>query len=181
MSSIEIFLEFWHTKPSAPEYKIAEAYEKVKADLESKQSDLLRLIRPQRTSKGLIPVFLEGAENLVSEFEHAEKHLAEVRADIETYLKLCESQTSTNGLNDRLMRAKHAIAEASIEAKHAIVHAFHETDSLSQIEVMDDPKVQSALDNRDRIQSQLGPVVEDLQNRISKIKEILNKYNRIEI
>ncbi len=181
MSDITVFLEFWQKKPGAPECKIVDAYKEAKNDFERKQADLLRLIRPQRTSKGLVPVFLGGAEDRVLEFEQAENRLFEVKGDIEAYLALTEGQASMSGLTDRLMRAKRAIAEASLEAKGALARAVQETNPLSHLEVLDDPKVQSAMDNRDRIQGQLGPVVEDIQNRISKIKEIQNKYNRIEI
>lgn len=181
MSDIQTFLDFWQKKPGAPEFKIVEAYNKARNDLERRQTELLKMIRPQKTSKGFIPVFLDGADNLSSEFEQAESHLAEITNDIESYLTLADGQPSLIGLNDRLIRAKHSIAEAILEAKSAIIHAVHDTEALSQLEVMDNPKVQSAMDKRDRVQDQLGPVVEDLQSRISRIKGIINKYNRVEI
>jgi hypothetical protein len=37
------------------------------------------------------------------------------------------------------------------------------------------------MDKRDQTQRQLGPVVEDLESRISKVKAILEKYDRIVI
>ena len=43
------------------------------------------------------------------------------------------------------------------------------------------PAVQAAMDKRDQAQRQFGPVVEDLQDRISKIKGILVKYNEMEL
>ena len=43
------------------------------------------------------------------------------------------------------------------------------------------PEVQAEMDERDQTQRQLGPVVEDLQDRISKIKAILGKYDIIVI
>jgi hypothetical protein len=37
------------------------------------------------------------------------------------------------------------------------------------------------MDKKDQTQRQLEPVVEDLQGRISKVKAILEKYNKIVI
>ena len=181
MSDITVFFDFWQKKSGAPESKIVKEYMEAKSNLESKQTDLLKLIIPRRTAKGLVPVFKEGAEDRLSEFEIAESHLSEIKGDIETYLALADGQPSMILLNDRLMRAKHAIADAVMETKQAIIHAVQETKVHSQIEVLDYPEVQSAMDDRDRIQGQLEPVIEDLQNRIAKIKDIQNKYARIEI
>jgi hypothetical protein len=43
------------------------------------------------------------------------------------------------------------------------------------------PEVQASMDKRDQAQRQLGPVVEDLESRISKIRAILGKYDKITI
>ena len=178
---IDAFLEFWKQKPNSPEGKIAEAYNQALLDFDNKQAGLLRHLRPQKANGKLIPVFAEGSEQLISGFEAAEKDLMEVRADIETYLKLTEGQPSMNLLTDKLHRAKLAITGTSFDARRALERALRDTKSSSMEEIEDLPAVQAAMDKRDQAQRQFGPVVEDLQDRISKIKGILEKYNIMEL
>ena len=178
---IDAFLEFWKQKPNSPEGKIAEAYNQALLDFDDKQTGLLRHLRPQKANGKLIPIFAEGSEKLISGFEEAEKDLKEVRADIETYLKLTEGQPSMNLLADKLHRAKLAITGTSFDARRALERALRDTKSSSMEEIEDLPAVQAAMDKRDQTQRQFGPVVEDLQDRISKIKGILEKYNVMEL
>ena len=179
--SINDFMEFWQNKPNSAEGKIAEAYNKALHDFDSKQTGLLRCLRPQKANGKLIPVFAEGSEQLIAGFEEAETRLADVKVDIETYLVLTEGQPSMGGLTDKLFRAKRQIAEASLEARRTLERTLRETDSASIEEIEDMPEVQAAMDKRDQAQRQLGPVVEDLQGRVLKIKAILEKHNQIGI
>jgi hypothetical protein len=178
-SGIDAFLEFWQQKSNSPEGKMAEAYNEALHDFDSRQTGLLKYIRPQKASGKLIPVFAQGSEGLIAGFEESEKHLTEVRADIESYLTLTEGQPSMSGLNDKLFRARRAITEASLDARRALERALRETNSSSMEEIEGMPEVQAEMDKRDQTQRQLGPVVEDLQDRISKIKTILGKYDII--
>jgi hypothetical protein len=178
-TEIDSFIEFWRQKQNSPEGKVAEAYSQALHDFDQRQNGLLRYIRPQKTGGKLTPVFSEGSEQLIAGFEEADKHLGEVRTDIEAYLALTEGQPSMNGLTDKLFRAKRAITETSLDARRALERALRETNSSSMDEIEDLPEVQAAMDKRDQTQRQLGPVVEDLQNRISKAKTILEKYDRI--
>ena len=180
-ASIDAFLEFSQTKPNSPEGRVAEAYNQSLHDLDHKQNGLLQYIRPQKAGGKMIPVFAEGSEQLIAGFEEADKHLGEVRTDIEAYLALTEGQPSMNFLTDKLFRAKRAITETSLDARRALERALRETNSSSMDEIEDLPEVQAAMDKRDQTQRQLGPVVEDLQDRISKAKAILEKYNQIKI
>ena len=180
-SGIDAFLEFWQQKPNSPEGKMAEAYNEALHDFDSKQTGLLRYIRPHKTSSKLIPVFSEGSEGLIAGFEEAEKHLEDVRADIKAYFVLTEGQPSMSGLNEKLFRARRAITEASLDARRTLERALRETNSSSMEEIEGMPEVQTSMDKRDQAQRQLGPVVEDLQDRISKVKTILEKYDRIVI
>ena len=179
MNDIEAFLGA--TKHGSSESKMVEAYLRAKSDLESKQFNLLKCIRSKKTSSGLIAVFPSGSEGIVTEVEDAEKALADIRADIETYLTLTDGQPSISSLTDKLFRARRAIAEASIEARCTLERALREANSSSMEEIEGLPEVQTAMDKRDQMQRQLGPVVEDLQDRISKVKAILEKYDRIVI
>ncbi len=179
--SIDAFLEFWKQKPNSPEGKIAEAYNRALLDFDNKQMGLLRHLRPQKANGKLIPVFVEGSEQLISGFEEAEKHLKVVQADIETYLRLMEGQSSMNLLLDKLIRAKRAISETSFDARRALERALRDTKSSSMEEIEDLPAVQAAMDKKDQAQRQFGPVVEDLQDRISRAKAILEKYNKMEL
>jgi predicted RNA-binding Zn ribbon-like protein len=178
---IDAFLDFWQQKPGSPEGKMAEAYHRAVLDFDNRQTGLLKSIRPQKASGKLIPVFVEGSEQLIAGFEEAETHLAEVRADIEAYLALTDGQPSMSGLNDKLFRARRGIAEASLEARRTLERALRETNSSSMEEIEGVPAVQAAMDKKDQTQRQLEPVVEDLQGRISKVKAILEKYNKIVI
>jgi len=179
MSDIESFLEA--AKHGSSESKMVEAYLRAKSELESKQFNLVRCIRSKKTSSGLVAVFPSGSEDIAREVEDAEKALADIRADIETYLTLTDGQPSISSLTDRLFRARRAIAEASLEARRALERALRDTNSSSMEEIEGLPEVQTAMDKRDQTQRQLGPVVEDLQDRISKIKAILGKYDMIVI
>jgi hypothetical protein len=180
-AEIDAFLEFWKQKPNSPEGKIAEAYNASLHDFDTQQAGLLGYIRPQKSGGKLVPVFAEGSEALIAEFEQAEKYLDEVQKDITAYLALMDGQPSMNGLTDKLLRAKRAIAETSLEARRALERALRETNSSSIDEIQDSPEVQAAMDKRDDTQRRLGPIVEDLQSRISKAKVILEKYNKIEL
>jgi hypothetical protein len=180
-AEIDAFLEFWKQKPNSPEGKMTEAYHQALRDFDTQQASLLRYIRPQKSSGKLVPVFVEGSEQLIVSFEQAEKHLDEVQADITAYLALMDGQPSMNGLTDKLLRAKRAITETSLEARRALERALRETNSSSIDEIQDLPDVQAAMDKRDDAQRRLGPIVEDLQSRISKAKTILEKYNKIEL
>lgn len=178
---IDAFLEFWKQKPNSPEGRITEAYNQSLLDFDNKQTGLLRCLRPQKTNGKLIPVFSEGSEQLIEGFDEAEKHLGEVQADIKAYLALTDGQPSMNGLTDKLFRAKRAIAETALDARRALERALRDTKSSSMEEIEDLPTVQAAMDKRDQAQRQFGPVVEDLQDRISKIKGILEKYNKMDL
>jgi len=180
-SGIDVFLEFWEQKPNSPEGKIAEAYSHALLDFDNRQMALLRHLRPQKANGKLIPVFAEGSDQLASGFEEAEKHMKEVRGDIETYLKLTEGLPSMNLLADKLHRAKLAITGTSFDARRALERALRDTKSSSMEEIEDLPVVQAAMDKRDQTQRQFGPVVEDLQDRISRAKAILEKYNKMEL
>jgi hypothetical protein len=167
-SGIDAFLEFWQQKPNSPEGKIAGAYKGALNDFERRQTGLLRYIRPQKTNGKLIPVFAEGSEGLITGFEDAEKHLADIQADIQAYLALTDGQPSMSGLTDKLFRARRAITEASLDARRTLERALRETNSSSMEEIEDLPEVQSAMDKRDQTKRQLEPTVEDLQSRISR-------------
>lgn len=168
-------------KLNSPSGKIIEAYNLAEAEFDNKQTGLIRYIRPQKANGKLIPVFAEGSEQLIAGFEVAEKHLADVRADIENYVALTDGQPSMSGLTDKLLRARRQITETSLDARRALERALRETNSSSMEEIEDLPAVQTAMDKRDQTQRQLGPVVEDLQDRISKAKVILEKYDQIMI
>jgi hypothetical protein len=180
-ASIDTFLEFCKQKPNSPEGKIAEAYSQALLDFDNKQMGLLRHLRPQKANGKLIPVFVEGSEQLIAGFEEAEKHLKVVQADIETYLELTEGHPSMNLLLDTLHRAKLAITGTSFDARRALERALRDAKSSSMEEIEDLPAVQAAMDKRDQAQRQFGPVVEDLQDRISRAKAILEKYNKMEL
>ena len=179
MNGVEAFLEA--AKHGSSESKMVEAYMRAKSDFENKQSNLVRCIRSKKTSSGLVAVFPSGSEDIAKEVEDAEKALADIRENIKAYLTLTDGQPSISSLTDKIFRARRAIAEASLEARCTLERALREANSSTMEEIEGLPEVQTAMDKRDQAQRQLGPVVEDLQDRISKIKAILGKYDVIVI
>lgn len=122
------------------------------------------------------------SQGLLSKLLHrrAKEILADV-SHIQAYLALTDAQPAMVGLTDKLFRARRQITETSLDARRAIERALRETNSSSMDEIEDLPTVRISLDKRDQTQRQLGPVVEDLQDRIAKVRAILEKYNKIEI
>ena len=96
------------------------------------------------------------AQQLIAGFEDAEKHLAEVRADIEAYLALTGGKPSMSGLNDKLFRARRGIAEASLESRRALERALRETNSSSLEEIEGDPKYRLQWTKKIRLKANLG-------------------------
>lgn len=178
---IETFLDFWQQKPNSPEGKVADAYNEALHEFDTRQAGLLRYIRPLKANGKLIPAFSEGSEALIAGFEEAEKNLADIAADIEAYLTFTEGQPSMSGLTERLVRSRRAITEASLDSRRTLERALRGTNAATLEDIEGLPEVQTAMDKKDQAQRQLGPVVEDIQNRISKIKAILEKYDRISI
>jgi len=169
------FLKYWQGKADAPESKLAQAHESATADFEIQHNELLKSIRPQKTSKGLIAVFFApAAEEIAPHLEEAEKHLKEVETDIETFLKLTEGE-GLNRLVEDLSRTRRAIDNSALETENVLKRAMAHS-GLSALEAESQEVVQSAMDKRDRIQAELKPKLDDLQSRVSKAKEILERY-----
>lgn len=168
------FLKYWQGKADAPESKLAQAHESATADFEIQHDELLKSIRPQKTSKGLIAVFAPSAEEIAPRLEEAEKHLKEVEADIVAFLKLTDCE-GLNRLVENLSRTRRAIDNSALETKNVMQRAMAHS-GLSALEAERLEVVQASLDKRDRIKAELKPKLDDLQSRVSKAKEILERY-----
>ena len=86
-----------------------------------------------------------------------------------------------SGLNENYSELGEQLPKLRLDSRRALEQALRDTNSSSLEEIEGLPEVQTAMDKRDQTQRQLGPIVEDLQDRISKIKTILGKYDIIVI
>ncbi|MGB5100894.1 MAG: hypothetical protein WBN94_09905 [Methanothrix sp.] len=172
----ERFCKFWQQKPDTPEGKLASAYTRAQADFESKQSGLTKYIRPKKTTNGLIAVFVDGAEEVVAQIEESEKHVLEVSSDIEAFLGFSGGEMALSALADHLIRARRQLADANMDARHALERAIRMKTALSAREAEGLPEVQATYDRRDRLQAELGPNIKELERKLASSKAILQKY-----
>ncbi len=163
-------------KAGTPESQVANAYKKAMADFESVQSGLLKSLRVEKTTKGLVPVFAAEAEGLVAILQDAEQHLKDVQKDIEDFLELTGGEPSLNGLSEALIRARRTISNVTFEANAIREKTVRQNKSMSPLEAEQLEVVQHAFDKRDRIKAELEPEIEMLQDKLSKANAILNKY-----
>ncbi len=156
---------------------IEEAYEAAQADLSSKQAALLVYIRPKKTASGWGAEFVgDGAVDAISNVEAADKHLADVKKDHEAFLKLTDGEPTLSGLLDKLSRARRILSDAELDARHSLERAIRTNAAMSTHEAEGLPEVQSALDKRDRVKNEKGPIISDLESRVREAKKILAKY-----
>ncbi len=175
MMTIDEFLE--GVKPESKESKLAEAYKHALADFESEQSRLLKCLRVEKTSKGIIPVFSSEAESLALSLKEAESRVTLVRSDIEAFLQVTGSEPSLLGLADKLARSRRTLSNVTLEASNVRAHAIRQNPKMSALEVESLEPVQAALDKKDRAQAELEPLITDLETRLSKARAILEKYD----
>lgn len=157
---------------------IDEAYNQARVDLDRKQAELLTYIRPRKTGNGWGASFVgDGAEDVISGVDAADRRLADVRADYEAFLKLTDGEPTLAPLLEKLARASRVLSDAELEARRAVEHSVRVNKGMSVREAEGLPVVQVAYDKRDRLQSEVGPVIETLRGKVQQAKAILEKYN----
>lgn len=174
MTTIEAFLK--DVKPDTQEGNLAEAYRQALGDFESRQSDLLKCLRAEKTGKGLMPVFSPEAENLMPGFQEAESRMAAIKDDIEKFLALTEGEASLAGLVDRLNRHRRTLQNVELEARNIRERAVRRSPEMTPLEAESQEVVQAAFDKRDRVQAELQPAITELEGRLSAAKAILERY-----
>lgn len=174
MMTIEGFLK--GVKPDTQEDHMAQAYNNARDTFESRQSALLKCLRAEKTSKGLIPVFSREAENLMPRLQEAEGRMTAIRADIEKFLALTEGEASLVVLVDRLSRHRRTLQNVELEARNIRERAVRGNPKMTPLEAESLEVVQIAFDKRDRVQAELQPIIKDLEARLSEAREILERY-----
>lgn len=164
-------------KSGSAESKLAGAYNQALANFESIQSDLVKCLRVEKTTKGLHPIFAAEAEGFSVKLTEAEHHLDEVQKDIEAYLALTDGEVSLDSLTEKLIRYRRTISNVTFEANAIRERTVRQNKSMSPQEAEQLEPVQQAFDKRDRIKAELEPMVSDLQSKLSKAKKTLEKYN----
>lgn len=137
------------------------------------QSALLKCVTVREDGKGkFVPAFTDGVLEVIEEFREAEASVATVRADIEKILGELGEFATVSELGDSLRRARMATEAAERELRVAISKA-----SITEGERALENKtvIESSL-RRDRIRDETGQVISDLEARLAKIGQILERY-----
>jgi cell fate (sporulation/competence/biofilm development) regulator YmcA (YheA/YmcA/DUF963 family) len=178
MNAIEGFLGA--VKPDTKEERLAQAYRDAQSAFESKQAGLLKCLRAEKTSKGLVPVFSPEAENIATALQEAENRVAEVQADIEKFLELTGGEASLTslgiGLADKFARARRTLDNVVKETNAIRERAVRTNPGMTPLEAEQLEVVQQAFDKRDRIQAELGPVIADFEGKLAEVNKIMKKY-----
>lgn len=171
----ERFCQFWAGKPDTPEGHLAEAHKRAQAEFELQQTSLIKCLRIEKRGDKLIPVFCAEAATLAGPHWDAEKRLLDVRADIESFMELTNGETSLSTLADKLSRAKRVVSDAELDARNALERAIRRgAGSVAKAE--QSPEVQKAFDKRDRLATEIGPTIQELERKLVDAKTILEKY-----
>jgi len=136
------------------ESKMARAYVKAVEDLESAKRD-------QGNS-----LHLNG---------EAQRRVAEIESDIENFMTIvgCYSRRE---VAEKLHRSKLDIAGAKRQARNILKKALLENPNMSPDKVEKLDVVQDAFAKRDTIIAELKPVVAELEKKLGKAEEILERY-----
>ena len=170
------FIQYWKDKKSTPAGRMATAYENSAEEAKRIQVEMLALIRPEKTSKGLIAIFAPEAEGLMDAFVKAQKDASDVSADIEKYLALTNGDPSTERLLSEKLRLQNGLNNVQHAAKNSIARAIKGGKAKSAIEAESQPEVQDALLKRERIESEFTPQLKEVEASFKKIATILKKY-----
>jgi hypothetical protein len=174
-SSHERFCKFWQQKPDTPEGKLAEAHKRAQADFDSQQTSLIKCLRIEKKGDKLIPVFCAEAATLAGPHWDAEKRILDIKADIEAFLGFTGGELALSTLADQLSRARRLVSDAEHTARVELERAIR-NGSGSINEAQESPIVQKAFDRRDRLLSEMGPTIQELERKLADAKAILEKY-----
>jgi hypothetical protein len=164
MKTIESFLES-ATKP--PEDHMVNAYRKATNEMDVEQAKLMRYLRVKDGKA----VFLDGVSDVQDDVAQADETVQYIRADICEYLDcLGDEYGSVTAMSEKLARLKRSLANVE-----------HDVKAVAQRELTGNKKditvdAESLRDKRDRMRTELQPQIEDLSRRISKARELLDRY-----
>lgn len=137
------------------------------------QIALMRCITVREDGKNkFAPAFSDSVLEVVDEFREAEASVATVRADIEKILGELGEIPTVSEMGDNLRRARMATEAAERELRIAISKA-----SITEGEsAMESKAVIDASIKRDRVRDETGQIISDLEARLAKIGQILERY-----
>jgi DNA repair exonuclease SbcCD ATPase subunit len=157
------------------ESKMARAYRKTVEELESASKDLWKTMRADRSGGILLPYMLPEYETPALQIEDAQNRLAEIQSDIENFMNIVGSH-SRHDVETKLHRCKLDIAKAKSQARKTLKRAIQENPGLSLDNVQKLDVVRTAFMERDRIVAEIKPLVTELEKKLNKANEILEKY-----
>lgn len=168
MKSIDVFLE-GAIKP--PESKMVDEYKTALKDSDQAAQTLMRFLRV-RDGK---PVFLDGVESVQSQIECADERLRTTKADIREYLDALGDYESVTQMVETNNRHRRALDNVERDCKNILERAI-KASGLAPERAQEAPEVQQSLDKRDRMRSELEPVLKDLSERINRAKKVVGRY-----
>jgi hypothetical protein len=157
------------------ESKMARAYRNTLEELKSASRDLWKTMRADRADGVLLPYMLPEYETPALQIEEAQNRLAEIQSDIENFMEIVGSHSRHN-IETKLHRCKLDIAKAKSQARKTLKRAIQENPGLSPDNVDKLDVVQAAFMERDRIIVELKPLMAELENKLEKANQILEKY-----
>jgi hypothetical protein len=157
------------------ESKMARAYRNTLEELKSASKDLWKTMRADRADGVLLPYMLPEYETPALQIEDAQNRLAEIQSEIENFMKIVGSHSRHN-IETKLHRCKLAIAKAKSQARKTLKKAIRENPGLSPDNVEKLDVVRTAFMERDRLIAEIKPIVAELEKKLSRANEILEKY-----
>ncbi len=157
------------------ESKMARAYRNTLEELKSASRDLWKTMRADRADGVLLPYMLPEYETPALQIEKAQNRLAEIQSDIENFMNIVGSHSRYN-IETKLHRCKLYIAKAKSQARKTLKRAIQENPGLSLDNVDKLEIVQAAFMERDRLVAEIKPIVAELEKKLNKANEILEKY-----
>jgi len=172
---IQEFVNFHKDKTTSAEGRLAAKYKNGAAEVERLQTSLLKHIRPVKSSKGFVPGFDSGAEQIAEALDGIEKALEVISSDIKAFVELCGEFSMDRLLKDR-NKYRKTLGDAKFATKNATLREMRAGGAATAAEAESAPRVQEALAKQDRIEAEYAPKLAAVESRIDKAKAILAKY-----
>ncbi len=144
--------------------------------IDDQEKCLWRYVRGEKQGDKFVPVFTDGAEEPLNALQDAEKRLGDIEADIKEYASILGDYRSMREMNDRIARCRRMVENSGLDAVNVYKTALSEHRDLSPQEVEALEIVRSKYLARDRTVAEQTPIIEDIQRRMSRAREILAKY-----
>ncbi|OPX77350.1 MAG: hypothetical protein A4E48_00076 [Methanosaeta sp. PtaU1.Bin060] len=184
MTTPDSFLAFWASgngKTSDPAHALYAAHKDAVERIQALRASALSLIQPVKNAKGAwVPGFgpdtIDEAANIGSETERWSGELEAIADDIAAFLDLSDGRlTLTEFVGDRNVNSNR-ISRAEMQAAAAVQHAIQIHPGADLQELQRVPTVSEAYNRLKQVKDECGPVLKDMETRLSKIRELLADY-----